>query len=518
MKLFSSAIVLVSVMASMVSAHGRLVTPTALNTDFQTLNGNNICGRNVNLNGRTPSATFTAGATQVMSWFVLNGDGAGPIQVKIDPTGTGSSFTIDATITKQVPGEGGNIRNSGLRSNAAVDFEITVPNVVCAPQGCLMQVKQQQIGFGSCAFVNINGGSAPAPKAAPPPPAAKAPPPAPKAAPPPAPKAAPSPAPKQNNNQSNANNGQCSNVRQFGYIVQGNEHRFGFLPNSQVALNPAIVVDQICNPVPTGECKTLCQAAGAELIAKGVRGFSSAVPNVAKDIENAEAADAFNARLGNPSSIAATFRAGGAGANNNQGQNNNNNNQNQGQNNNNNNQGQNNNGSPTGSCQAADAQITVAKGADPTGNRINEVRAITTGRDRFGGQSSALNTGIVANFICDRLASDCGASQDIVSRCRAAQANLRGLPNNPQASDFAALGRAADAFNAVLGLRTTFEQSLVAESGLNGGANLVATPPPPPPLANVVAPGAGVNGNVNTANLADAIRIIQEAIDLLDTV
>ncbi|KAJ3111502.1 hypothetical protein HDU96_005655 [Phlyctochytrium bullatum] len=150
---------------TLVHAHGRLVNPAPLSTGFQILSRGNPCGRaNLAAGASTP---LRAGQNQ-MTWFVLNGDGAGPLQVKIDPTGTGRSFTVDARVTKQVPGVRGNVGNTGLRTRANVGFEVAVPNVACqGPRGCLMQVWQAAgPGFGTCAFVTIGGraggGAAPA--------------------------------------------------------------------------------------------------------------------------------------------------------------------------------------------------------------------------------------------------------------------------------------------------------------------------------------------------------------------
>ncbi|KAJ3112787.1 hypothetical protein HDU96_004167 [Phlyctochytrium bullatum] len=153
------AIIAVAIfLPALVSAHGRLVSPNPLSTGFQRLR-NNDCGVNVQA-AKGQAANFPAGSTQQLTWFVLNGDGAGPLQVKIDPTGTGQNFNVDATVTTNVPGQNGNVGNSGLKQRANVNFAIQVPNVACTgPNGCLMQVRQaNNNGFGTCAFVNIAGG------------------------------------------------------------------------------------------------------------------------------------------------------------------------------------------------------------------------------------------------------------------------------------------------------------------------------------------------------------------------
>ncbi|KAJ3210759.1 hypothetical protein HDU67_005037 [Dinochytrium kinnereticum] len=179
MKAFTSTLIVLSAIASSVMAHGRLAEPKPLDTEFHRLSGNNLCGGRVNIANGAPGGPtqLQAGANQKMSWFVLNGDGAGPLQVKIDPTGTGQNF-VDATVSKQVVGNNGNIGNTGLKTlthpiiilqtRAATDFEIVVPNIACTgSNGCLMQVKQNirnGNGFGTCAFINIAGGNGAAAK------------------------------------------------------------------------------------------------------------------------------------------------------------------------------------------------------------------------------------------------------------------------------------------------------------------------------------------------------------------
>ena len=79
-------------------------------------------------------------------------------------------------------------------------------------------------------------------------------------------------------------------------IVQGREHRFGF-NNQQVALNPAIPIQDICQKV-TASCSTSCASAGAAAAATGVRGFSGA-DNATQLRQMGELADHFNAALGN---------------------------------------------------------------------------------------------------------------------------------------------------------------------------------------------------------------------------
>ncbi|KAJ3104654.1 hypothetical protein HDU96_008853 [Phlyctochytrium bullatum] len=491
-----------AVAPALVSAHGRLQVPTPLNTDFERLNNNNICGRGVNLNGNNAvAATFTAGATQSLTWFVLNGDGAGPLTVKVDPTGTGNfgAGAVDAVITKQVPGQNGNIGNSGLRSNAPTDFEIQIPNVQCAAKGCLMQVKQSNNGgFGSCAFIQINGGTGAAPPPPPPPPAA--------------PPALP-PANKNNNNNNNNNNqgaaknnnqgaaknnnnnggaaknlGSCSpddakitvglgadpageRAQEVRAITSGR----GVFAGQQSALNTAIVGNFICDRLGD-QCRadaavvSACRTAVGNLKRGGKNLGAAALQEVG------QAADDFNKALGITTNFAADLvRTGGGAAANNGGNNNNNNQGGAAKNNNNNNGGNNNAGGGAaknlGSCSPDDAKITVGLGADPAGERAQEVRAITSGRGVFAGQQSALNTAIVGNFICDRLGDQCRADAAVVSACRTAVGNLKRGGKNLSAAALQEVGKAADDFNKALGITTNFAADLVRTGGGNNAGN-----------------------------------------------
>ncbi|KAJ3081380.1 hypothetical protein HK102_002391 [Quaeritorhiza haematococci] len=163
--------------------------------------------------------------------------------------------------------------------------------------------------------------------------------------------------------------------------------------------------------------------------------------------------------------------------NNNQG---NNNGMQQQQNNNNNNAGNANAGANAGanlgSCNAAAAQLRVGLGVDAEGERAQEIRFVPGGFQQdpiFGGQSSALNPAIVANFICDRLGDQCQAAANTVSACRTAQqqvvgAGLKGGRNKSQA-EAAALGKLADDFNQAIGIQTNFENELGAGAGAGNG-------------------------------------------------
>ncbi|KAJ3098702.1 hypothetical protein HDU97_003787 [Phlyctochytrium planicorne] len=172
MHFITSALVVLASATSLVSAHGRLQDPKAVDTGFHTLKGGNLCGVG-NFAAKPPTASFAAGSTQTMQWFILNGDGAGKrnclldsverntsghVEAFIDPTGTGSNLQ-PLTIVKNVGGNNGRVDGS-VKAGTAQSFTVKIPDVACGANGCLMQVKQAAPGpgFGSCAKVSITGG------------------------------------------------------------------------------------------------------------------------------------------------------------------------------------------------------------------------------------------------------------------------------------------------------------------------------------------------------------------------
>ncbi len=85
------------------------------------------------------------------------------------------------------------------------------------------------------------------------------------------------------------------NARQLQVVVKGKEHRFGF-DGRQVALNPAIPIDNLCNQL-SGSCRAICTAAKAAAVATGVKGFSGS-PDPARLRQMGVLADDFNAAFG----------------------------------------------------------------------------------------------------------------------------------------------------------------------------------------------------------------------------
>lgn len=90
------------------------------------------------------------------------------------------------------------------------------------------------------------------------------------------------------------------NAKQLQVVVKAKEHRFGF-DGRQVALNPQIPMDNICQPL-TGTCKTTCTAAEATAISTGIKGFSGA-DNATALRQMGVLADAFNAAMGTTSNF-----------------------------------------------------------------------------------------------------------------------------------------------------------------------------------------------------------------------
>ena len=75
---------------------------------------------------------------------------------------------------------------------------------------------------------------------------------------------------------------------------------------------------------------------------------------------------------------------------------------------------------------------------------------------------SALNIGVIAGFICQRLGSPCNAAADAISACTAGQTAATGLTGQA----------AADAFNSALGLSSSGGGGVAVVSA---SANVAAT-------------------------------------------
>lgn len=90
--------------------------------------------------------------------------------------------------------------------------------------------------------------------------------------------------------------GNACNAKPLEVIITGRENRFG-LDGQQVALNPAIPMDRICNAV-SKDCTQTCKAAAAAAVATGVKDFQDTDTDPVKLFKMGELADNFNASLG----------------------------------------------------------------------------------------------------------------------------------------------------------------------------------------------------------------------------
>ena len=141
--------------APSVDAHGRLIRPAALVNNDVRVNANNPCGtRNVAGSAANAAAErVTPGQPATFTWRIRNGDGAGPLTARVDPTGTGKSFDVPLTVRTQIPGQRGRLQ--GARNQEA-RFTVDIPaSLQCNPT-CLMQVTQP-VGFGSCGVLTTGG-------------------------------------------------------------------------------------------------------------------------------------------------------------------------------------------------------------------------------------------------------------------------------------------------------------------------------------------------------------------------
>ncbi|KAJ3409435.1 hypothetical protein HDU80_000963 [Chytriomyces hyalinus] len=144
--------------ATLCAAHGGITNPLPIDPvpagqrpqfrNFHTVRG--ACGAAI---PNTPATVnLTPGATFDMTFFVFNGDGAGPISAQLDATGTGKNFKTNVQVTKNIAGT----RGFGGKTGANA-MTIVVPNTPCT--NCLLRV-QNPLGFGSCVKVNIGAGGA----------------------------------------------------------------------------------------------------------------------------------------------------------------------------------------------------------------------------------------------------------------------------------------------------------------------------------------------------------------------
>ncbi|GAA5867020.1 hypothetical protein JCM8547_008411 [Rhodosporidiobolus lusitaniae] len=111
--------------------------------------------------------TAAADGTVTMTLHQVNQDGAGPFDVEVDPTGTGTGDFQPMEVTQQVPGRDIPVVGSFSRAKAT-DFPLTAQlpaGMGCTGGGqgvCLVRARNSAIAgpFGSCAAVSTNAGAA----------------------------------------------------------------------------------------------------------------------------------------------------------------------------------------------------------------------------------------------------------------------------------------------------------------------------------------------------------------------
>jgi hypothetical protein len=192
-------------------------------------------------------------------------------------------------------------------------------------------------------------------------------------------------------------------------IVKGRENRFG-LNGQQVALNPSIPIDRICNAVVKG-CKDLCKAAEATAVATGVRGFQDSDP--VKLRQMGVLADNFNAALG----LKTNFKALGADSN------------------------------------VTDGGVVQCN--------AKQLQVVVQGKEhRFGfdGRQVALNPAIPIQNICQQVSASCQTTCSNAAT-GAAATGIKGFSGADDAVKLRQMGVLADDFNAALGSSSNFKNA-----------------------------------------------------------
>jgi hypothetical protein len=210
---------------------------------------------------------------------------------------------------------------------------------------------------------------------------------------------------------------QC-NARPLEVIVKGRENRFG-LDGQQVALDPAIPIDRICQRV-VASCKDQCASAKDVAVRSGVRGFQD--PDPVRLRQMGVLADTFNASLGFDTSF-------------------------------------------------SDLGADAPGGGGPVQCNAKALEVIVQGREhRFGfdGRQVALNPAIPMQNICQRVSASC-ASTCATAKATAEATGIKGFTGDLDLAQLRRMGELADAFNAALGLVTNFR----AVGGGNPGGGAV---------------------------------------------
>jgi hypothetical protein len=202
-------------------------------------------------------------------------------------------------------------------------------------------------------------------------------------------------------------------------IVKGRENRFG-LDGQQVALNPGIPIDRICNNRVKAECKARCLQAKQEALATGVTGFQDSDPVRLRQM--GILADNFNATF----DIDTNFGELGA--------------------------------------DSPDEGGPLVCNAKP-------LEVIVQGREhRFGfdGRQVALNAAIPMQNICQQVASGCTATCN-AAKAAAEATGVRGFTGDFDLAKVRQMGQLADTFNAAVGNTTNFRNFEAPAGGGGGG-------------------------------------------------
>jgi hypothetical protein len=213
-------------------------------------------------------------------------------------------------------------------------------------------------------------------------------------------------------------------------IVRDKEHRFGF-GNQQVALNPQIPIQNICQNGVKASCMAKCAQAEAAAVASNVKGFSG--NNVPAQLRAmGQLADTFNAALGNTSDFADHPIDQDPGANPNT--------------------------DPNASTTTSSGTAGQGGGGAVSCN-ATVLEVIVQGPEhRFGfdGQQVALNPLIPIQNICqNRVSSSCTATCAQAEKDAAAE-GVKGFSGADDPAQLRRMGDLADAFNRALGNATDF--------------------------------------------------------------
>ncbi|KAJ3005567.1 hypothetical protein HKX48_000612 [Thoreauomyces humboldtii] len=168
----SILLAVLSLSPSLVSAHGKLISPLGLNVDpsvplsseadvaLGVGAGSSACGfilgkpNGIDRSDMTPRASFAAGKSATMMYHIVNIDGAGPVNVAF--SGDNGKTWTTATVQQQVPGSSG-IDVKDVKQGSDAPLTITVPDMTCEAGSCLVRVNNP-LTFGSCAPAEITTG------------------------------------------------------------------------------------------------------------------------------------------------------------------------------------------------------------------------------------------------------------------------------------------------------------------------------------------------------------------------